>query len=322
MRNKFLLVAALSVIIIAVQVSSCNSSDTKSAENATEDSLKQVVARGEYLANHVAGCMDCHSQRDFTKFSGPVVPGSEGGGGFVFDEKLGLPGVIYGKNISPDKETGIGNWTDEEVLKAMTQGINKTNDTLFPLMPYPHFNRIAKEDLMSIIAYIRSLKPVRNAIPARKLFMPIAMAYPAGMLQPNVDANKRPPETDLVKYGEYLVTLADCGTCHSPLTQQGPDMTRKFSGGYVFRLDSFTVVSANITPDSATGIGTWTEKAFIDKFRNNASDANVNRNPGRENTIMPWALFGKMKTEDLKAIYAYLRTVPAMSNKIEKWPAK
>ena len=264
--------------------------------------------------------MDCHSKRDFTKFSGPLVPGSEGGGGFVFNDKLGLPGVIYGKNISSDKETGIGNWTDEEILRAMTQGINKAGDTLFPIMPYPHLNRVAKEDLLSIIAYIRTLKPVKNAIPARQLFMPIAMAYPGPILQPTVDNNTRPPETDPVKYGEYLVNLGDCGTCHSPLTPQGPDMKRMFQGGYIFDLGTFKVVSANITPDSASGFGTWTEKAFIDKFRNNGSDANVNRDPGKENTIMPWSLFSKMKTEDLKAIYAYLRTVPAATNKIEKWP--
>ncbi|MBL0274424.1 MAG: hypothetical protein IPQ06_15500 [Chitinophagaceae bacterium] len=83
------------------------------------------MERGEYLALHVAGCIDCHSKRDFAKFSGPVIPGTEGGGGLVFDQKFGLPGILYGKNITPDNETGIGTWTDEEILRAMTQGSAK-----------------------------------------------------------------------------------------------------------------------------------------------------------------------------------------------------
>lgn len=320
MKKLLFLGAFMLCIAAALQITSCNNADKKTTAGESDDSLTKVVARGEYLAHYVANCMDCHSKRDFTKFSGPIVPGSEGGGGFAFTDKIGLPGIVYARNITPDKETGIGNWTDAEILRAMTHGINKAGDTLFPLMPYPNLNRLAKDDLLSIIAYLRTLKPISNAIPKRELFIPIATAYPGPILQPTVDGNSRPAETDLVNYGKYMVTMADCGTCHSPLTPHGPDVTRMFSGGYVFDLGTFKVVSANITPDSATGIGTWTEKAFIDKFRNNSSDANVNRDPGKENSIMPWAMYGKMKTEDLKAIYAYLRTVPAMSNKIEKWP--
>ncbi len=320
MRKLIVLAVVLFTAIIASQISSCNSSTSDSKAGDTGDSVKKVVARGEYLANYVSGCIDCHSKRDFTKFSGPVVAGTEGSGGFIFDEKLGLPGALYAKNITPDKETGIGNWTDEEVLRALTHGINKKGDTLFPLMPYPNFNRIAKEDLLSIIAYIRTLKPVKNIIPDRRLMIPIGMAYPAGILQPSIDGNVRPPETDKVKYGEYLTRMGDCGTCHSPLTEHGPDRSRLFAGGYRFDLGTFKVVSANISPDSATGIGSWTEDQFIAKFRNNSADANVNRNPGAENSIMPWTLFGKMKDDDLKAIYAYLRSVKPHNNKIEKYP--
>jgi mono/diheme cytochrome c family protein len=318
MRKALSIAAVLLMTIAAVYFSSCTN-ETGVQSNSNEDSIKQVVARGEYLANHVAGCMDCHSKRDFTKYAGPVIPGSEGGGGLLFGPKFGLPGMIYGKNITPDAATGIGAWTDDDILRAMTQGINKKGDTLFPIMPYPNFNRMAKTDLLSIIAYIRTLKPISNAVPARQIFVPIAAVYPGKFLQPTVDSNMAPPASDVVKYGGYLAMVADCGTCHSPLTPQGPDHTRMFAGGYIFDLGSNKVTSANITPDS-TGIGNWSEERFMNKFITYRDSSQINRDPGNQNTIMPLSLYAGMKDEDLKAIYAYLRTVQPISNVVEKFP--
>lgn len=321
MRKLLALAAIFSVIIAAIYFSSCNGKKSEPQGISKEDSIKKVIERGNYLVNNVAGCMDCHSKRDFNKYSGPVVPGSEGGGGLVFDQKWGLPGVIYGKNITPDSETGIGTWTDDEILRAMTQGISKNGDTLFPLMPYPNLNRMAKDDLLSIIAYIKTLKPIKNKVPDRELMMPIAMAYPANFLQPSVDNNVRPPASDKVKYGEYMITMADCGTCHSPLTPQGPDMTRMYAGGYRFDLGETGIVnSANITPDSATGIGTWTEERFLDKFTPYREESAYSYHPGKQNTIMPLEFIAGMKDEDLKAIYAFLRTVKPINNLVEKYP--
>lgn len=320
MRKLSLMAALCAAVLVAVTWTACKDKKSEPTGSDGTDSVKKVLERGEYLANNVAGCIDCHSKRDFSKYSGPVIPGTEGGGGFVFDQKLGLPGVLYGKNITPDNETGIGTWTDEDILKAITQGINKKGDTLFPLMPYANFNRMAKDDLLSIIAYIRSLKPIRNKIPDRQLMMPIAMAYPGPMLQPSVDGNVRPPASDRVKYGEYLATMGDCGTCHSPLTPQGPDMTKMFSGGYPFDMGSFKVVSANITSDTATGIGKWSEEQFLQKFTHYREEKNYNYNPGKENTIMPLSLLAGMTDDDLKAIYAYMKTVKPISNKVEKYP--
>ena len=318
MRKGLSIAAILLITIAAVYFSSCNNESTvKSDDN--KDSLKQVIARGEYLVNHVAGCIDCHSKRDFTKYSGPVVPGSEGGGGMLFDPKFGLPGMIYGKNITPDSATGIGTWTDDEILRAMTQGINKKGDTLFPIMPYPNFNRMAKTDLLSIIAFIRTLKPINNVVPARQLFVPIGVVYPGKFLQPSVDSNMAPPASDIVKYGGYLAMVADCGTCHSPLTPQGPDHTRMFAGGYIFDLGSNKVASANITPDS-TGIGGWSEERFMSKFTTYRDSSQINRDPGNQNTIMPLSILAGMKDEDIKAIYAYLRTVAPIRNVVEKFP--
>lgn len=322
MRKFILFLFLLITATAAVYFTACNNNSQTEPQASKEDSLKQVIKRGEYLATKVVPCMDCHSKRDWTKFSGPILPGTEGMGGEVFSHELfdAIPGTLYAKNITSDPETGIGAWTDDEILRAMTQGISRNGDTLFPIMPYANLNHMVKKDLLSIIAFIRTLKPIKNAVPARQLMIPISMAYPGPALQPSVDSNAAPPESDKAKYGGYLVNIADCGTCHTPFVNGQPDFSRALSGGNIFTLENFKVTSANITPDSATGIGTWTEDAFVAKFRNNSSDENINHDPGKMNTIMPWSFYGKMDEGDIRAIYAYLKTIPAINKKVEKYP--
>ncbi len=322
MKKLFILSTIIFFTLTAAYVTSCNTADSTADDAVSkEDSINAVIARGRYLAVNVAGCADCHSTRDFTKYGGPVVNGTQGMGGFEFDQKLaGIPGVVYARNITPDPETGIGTWTDDEILRAITQGINKNGDTLFPLMPYYSYNRMAKEDLLSIIAFIKTLKPIKNKVPERQLLIPPSLFYSAAILQPSIDNNTKPPLSDLVKHGEYLTTIADCAACHSPQTPQGPDMSKMFAGGFTFNAKTFVVNSANITPDSATGIGTWTEDQFLTKFRQYRKEENYNFDPGKENTIMPVSLIAGMTDYDLKAIYAYLRTVRPITNKVEKYP--
>ena len=322
MKKMLALTALCSIVILLLLTPSCNnSSSDKPVASGKEDSLKKVLDRGEYLANHVAACLDCHSTRDISKFAGPVVVGTEGQGGFEFGPGVGVPGKVYAKNITPDNETGIGTWTDDEILRAMTHGINKAGDTLFPIMPYARYNHMAKSDLLAIVAYIRTLKPIKNKIPARQLMIPIAMAYPAPALQASVDANVLPAETNKVAYGAYLGNMAHCTDCHTPLTPQGaPDMTKLFAGGHLFDLGTFKVVASNITSDSLTGIGAWTEERFLNKFLPLREEKNYNFNPGKENTVMPLPAMAGMTDSDLKAIYAWVKTIPAVTNKIEKYP--
>jgi len=322
MRKLFVFAAICIAVIGAAYFSACNNNKTEPTATSNEDSVKKVLERGEYLVTKVAACLDCHSKRDYSKFAGPVVPGTEGMGGEVFDHALldAIPGTLYAKNITPDPETGIGTWTDDELLRAITQGINKKGDTLFPLMPYANFNHMAKSDLLSIIAYVRTLKPIKNKIPERQLMIPISMAYPAPALQPSVDANVAPPESDKVKYGEYLTNFADCGTCHTPFVKGQPDFGHAFAGGNTFTLTGFKVNTANITPDSATGIGAWNEERFLNKFIVCREERGYNYDAGKQNTIMPVTVYAGMKDDDLKAIYAYLRSIKPVSNKVEKYP--
>ena len=318
-------IAASAIIFIALVTMffmACNNNSTESQANTKEDSLKKIIARGEYLTLHVAVCMHCHSMRDFNKFSGPDVPGTIGSGGGKFDNTIfdAIPGTMYSKNITPDSATGIGRWTDAELLRAIIQGIRKNGDTLFPLMPYAHFNHMAKDDLMSIIAYLRTIKPIRNAIPARQLMIPISVAYPAPALQKSVDGNVRPQESDTVKYGGYLASMAGCTDCHSPYVKGQPDFSREFAGGNTFTIAGFKVNSANITSDSATGIGAWDLQAFLNKFTVCREEKGYNYNPGKMNTVMPVVDYAGMTDNDLKAIYAYMRTVKPVKNLVTKYP--
>lgn len=179
---------------------------------------------------------------------------------------------------------------------------------------------MAKSDLLSIIAYLRTIKPIKNKVPERKLMIPVSLTYPGPALQNSIDNNMAPPQSDPVKYGEYLVNVADCGTCHTPFIKGQPDFSRRFAGGNLFTLPGFKVVSSNITPDSTTGIGTWTPERFMNKFTVCREESGYNFNPGKENTIMPIRFYSGMTDNDLSAIYAYLKTIKPVKNKIEKYP--
>lgn len=320
MRKLLLSLSAIVFVLSALVFPGCNnekSTDTKSTAVNAADSLKAVLERGEYLATYVAVCIDCHSKRDISKFSLPPAPGTEGAGsGFPFGEAEGIPGEIWAPNITPGR---LASWTDDEIARAVAHGINKSGDTLFPIMQYHNFSKLTRDDLYAIIAFVRTLPPSDSTVPPRKLFIPLSALPPLPEFAP--EKNVRPDPSDKVKYGQYMVTIASCGECHTPRSKEGvPDFSKAFSGGMVFNTPMFKVAVSNISPDSATGIGSWTEEAFVARFRTNSSPEVVNKDHGRMNTIMPWAMYGKMKEEDLKAIYAYLRSVPAVPNKVEKWP--
>lgn len=278
---------------------------------------KERIERGRYLANHVAVCMDCHSKRDWTKFSGPIVPGTEGKGGDEFNKEMGLPGTIYARNITP---AGVGHWSDGELIRAITCGVNKNNEALFPLMPYTGYNNMSKEDIYSIVSYLRSIEPRKNNIPERSLDFPmnlIVKTIPSQSYQPK----NSPDKNDKPAYGKYLVTLASCEECHSQSVEGELVKGMQFAGGNEFVTPLGTVRTANITPDETTGIGSWTKEDFIKKFKSMESDSakNISVKPGEFNTVMPWTMYAGMSKEDLGSIYDYLRTVPAVKNLVNRF---
>lgn len=311
------------IIFLSAGIYSCHNTSASVQNDLSDISAVKLtdqaaVERGKYLACNVMGCIYCHSKRDYSKFSGPVVPGTEGMGGERFGPEVGVHGVVYGSNITP---AAIGDWSDEDLINAITRGLRKNGDTLYPVMPYQAYSEMCKEDLTDIIKYIRSLKPIENNLPPRELFKPIAMALPKQLPKPNLEKNRKPDRKDKVKYGEYLFRQASCSDCHTPKDHGIFDFTRYAGGGNRFEHENFVVNTPNITPDTS-GIASWTEKMFLQKFRGNSAYDFVERDPGKFNTYMPWSLFGKMKDEDLKSIYAYLRTVKPVSGRVDLWESR
>ena len=280
------------------------------------DATPERLARGKYLTDHVVGCTTCHTKRDWTKFSGPIIEDRLGAGGEVFN--LGPAGTAISPNITP---AAIGSWTDGELLRAVTQGVTRDGSPLFPLMPYPHFGAMDEEDVHAVLAYIRSLKAIENTPPRSTFSFPLNLIVRT-IPGPNT-FTKRPSPDDKVAYGKYLTRSALCSDCHTPIDERGTPLPgMDFAGGQEFYETGYRVRSANITPDANTGIGSWTEQQFIDKFKGfeSATNTTLAEHERAQNTVMPITAYAGMAREDLAAIYAYLRTVTPVTNRVEKFP--
>ena len=276
------------------------------------------VERGRYLANHVAVCIDCHSTRDFTKLAGPMVAGTEGKGGEGFLRKDGFPGNYYAPNLTP---AHLGTWTDGELYRAITTGVSRDGHALFPVMPYKNYAQMDPNDIKAIIAYLRSLRPIENDVPASESDFPVNFII--NTMPARSEGGKRPAPTDRVAYGQYLTTLAACADCHTKRDDRGdPVPGMDFAGGNAFSLPTGTVYSANITP-AKTGIGSWTRNAFIARFKTYATETTQpDVHDGESNSIMPWTMYARMSEQDLGAIYDYLRTQKTVEAKSQPFVPK
>lgn len=311
------LTAILLIIIAAVAYIKLFLPNVGTAPVFTIERTPERIARGEYLANYVTVCIDCHSARDWTRYSGPITEGSLGKGGELFDQKFGFPGSYYAKNITPD---GISRYTDGELFRVITTGVNKDGKAMFPVMPYHNYGRMDEEDINSIIAYIRKLKPIKNSIPASSSDFPMNIII--NTIPAKAGLTKRPPASDMINYGKYLVNAAACMDCHTKFEKGQLIAGTEFGGGREFPFpDGSKVRSANISPDINSGIGRWTEEVFLGYFHSRSDSAALARKikPGEVNTIMPWTMYGKMKDGDLKAIFAYLKTVTPVNNAVDKF---
>jgi mono/diheme cytochrome c family protein len=291
--------------------------DVGDAEDIKIEYTPERIERGRYLANSVTVCMDCHSTRDWTKFSGPLKEGTFGQGGDRFDQSVGLPGVYYAKNITPE---GITRYTDGELYRVITSGVNKEGRAMFPLMPYPNYGHMDKEDIYSIIAYIRTLKPIVNDVPQSTHDFP--MNFIINTIPQKAEPQTRPDTADVLAYGAYMVNASGCRECHTQVDKGQIIPELALSGGREFKFPDGSVVrSSNLTQDQKTGIGNWTESQFIARFKMYADSAYVlpDVKPGEFNTIMPWTMYSRMKQHDLAAIFTYLKTVAPIENTVVKF---
>jgi hypothetical protein len=276
------------------------------------------VERGKYLANTVMGCMDCHAERDKSLYAMPVKEETRGLGGTLWAREQGIPGEIYSVNITPYR---LQEWTDGELFRAITAGVSKDGTALFPLMPYHLYGRLPKEDIYDVIAYLRTLEPVRADQPPRKLDFPLSLIVNT---IPKEGTHDLAPSSDPVKHGEYVITAAACYDCHTPVKDGQYVKTLGFAGGFEFPLETGGIIrSSNITPDKETGIGNWTKEAFVAKFKSFQDEyfSPHEVKPGQLNTEMPWTYYANMKEEELGAIYDYLMSMEPVSHKVEKFTA-
>jgi mono/diheme cytochrome c family protein len=286
--------------------------NSQASAGRTFERTPERLARGRYLVEGVVHCPVCHSETDWKTPGIPPLPGRKNGGTRFPEETLSW---IIAPNISPDPETGSGTWTDEQFARAIREGIGHDGRRLFPLMPYLTFRSMSDEDLASVVVYERSLPPVHNPLP--KTVMPEEMKK----LIPPYDTLTQPvPPPDLstpVKRGAYLAQLANCAGCHTPTDENlQPIPGLDFAGGAELKGPWGDVASQNITPDSS-GIGYYDEARFIQTIRTGHVGAR------KLSLIMLWGYYRNMTDKDLKAIFAYLRTLKPVKHRVDNTePAK
>jgi mono/diheme cytochrome c family protein len=267
------------------------------------------LEHGRYLVEAVAGCMDCHSPHDWTRHDAPATPGMNGAGQVMSSSVQGLPGRIVASNLTPDPETGAGNWSDDAMARAIREGIGHDGRALFPMMPYQHFRNLSDEDVASIVVYLRSLAPVRNPLPETQIAFPVKY-FIRSAPQPLDKPVPEPDRSTPVKRGAYLVNAAACADCHTAETNGQPLPGMDFGGGRLMEGAWGRVASANITQD-ASGIPYYNEDQFVTTLRTGYMGAR------RLNQIMPWATFRNMTDSDLKAIFAYLKTLSPVKHRVD-----
>lgn len=320
MKKVLLTVLVILIVFIAGAISYIKFAlpNVEAAPSISIEKNAASVARGEYLANHVTVCMDCHSTRDWNKFAGPVIPGTLGKGGEYFNADMGFPGKFYSKNITP---VHLANWTDGEIFRAITTGVSKNGDPLFPVMPYAYYGRMDKQDIYDIVAYIRSLLPIENETPVHEVDFP--MNFILNTIPKNGTPQTKPSKSDTLQYGAYMVNAAGCVECHTPVKQGQIIAGKEFNGGREFFMPNGVVRSANLTPDPSTGIGAWTPESFVERFKAYSNPENLPVLAKNDvNTVMPWTMYGGMDSTDLLAIYKYLTSLKPVKNKVEHFESK
>lgn len=253
------------------------------------------VERGQYLVDHVANCFACHP-------SGPDLADHNKWG-----RDAGFPGEVWASNITPDTDTGLGNWTDGQVVRAIREGVDNDHEALAPIMPYGNYVKLSDEDVRAIVAYVRTLPPQRIVVPPRNLDIPFSFIVNF-IPKPAATPVRAPDRGDKIAYGEYLATVGSCASCHTPHGPQGPEKKLEYAGGMPFpasHAGGQTVVSPNITSDPDTGIGKWTDEQVRDAITKGVLPGDRKMRPP-----MPWKGYAGMSDEDVAALVAYIRTIP------------
>jgi mono/diheme cytochrome c family protein len=271
----------------------------RAVTNRQFERTPERLARGRYLVQGLLGCGLCHSPRDWNQHGAPVLAGMELAGQVL--PIPDFPGTIVAPNLTPDAETGSANWSDDQIARAIREGVKHDDSTVFPMMPYAAYRNLADEDLASVVVYLRSLTPVRNALPPSKINFPVNYLV-RGAPEPLTTPVQPPNPSDASARGKYLVTLG-CG-CHTPTDKL------RYGGGERLRGPWGDVTSANITQDSS-GINYYTETGFITVLRTGYVGAR------KLKSIMPFGELKNLSDDDLKTMFAYLKAQPPVKHRVD-----
>ncbi len=258
------------------------------------------LARGGYLAEHLLQCFICHSERDWERPGAPPAEGRKGAG-VVYSQKGER--IVVAPNITPDVETGAGTWTDDMLARAIREGIGHDGRALYPAMWYQSFAALSDEDLAAVVVYLRSIPPVRNALPATRLNEDEQREV-AGVPRPITRPVPGPPPGDRLARGRYLVSVADCTGCHTSwYSTRNPGL---LAGGNLITRGTRAAFSTNIT-GHASGTGYPTD-TFIAVMRSGKG--------GSLSPLMPWVAFKGLSDDDLAAIHEALGSVQPVAHYI------
>lgn len=311
-RKQKTIAGFVALPIVALVLAACSSINTSPSTSSAEakPSKSELYARGKYLATSVVDCLHCHTKRSTADFSHEEGP--EWAGGEIFGEGWPLPGVFVTPNITQDKETGLGNWTEGQIRNAIRNGVNQKGERLFPLMPSHFFQSMSDKDFDALVVYLQSLEPQKKPTDVKTEMTIPRSALPP--LPPVTMPVAEPPANDPIARGKYFVTLANCITCHSP-TGGGQELPGKhLAGGVLFQTPFGTFSTPNVTSDRDTGIGKYTDDELVRLFRTGV------KRDGQKLlfNFMPWWIYKNMTDADLSAVISYLRTIPAVSNDVQR----
>jgi mono/diheme cytochrome c family protein len=255
------------------------------------------VERGSYLVNAVMACDGCHTPRTKAGFD---MSRRFSGGSQVWDTPAY---TVRGTNITPDRETGIGAWTDDEIKRSLVDGVHRLGRPISPQMPFPFYKVLTPGDLEAIVAYLRTVPPVRNDVPSPVYKAAMRVDLVPNAVKPFSEADLREP----VKRGYYLATIAHCMECHGRKQDGTQDYVGSWGkGGYLFTGPWGTAVVPNITSHPKSGIGSWTDEEIKRTLTHGVSrDGRPFKQPMARQDY-----FSRMSAQDLDAIVAWIRTLP------------
>ena len=269
---------------------------------------KDLVAKGQYIFAVAGGCA-CHTEPKGTPHAGARA--------------FPIPfGTVYSTNITQDKETGLGDWTDQQIHDAMVKGIRKDGSKILPVMPYEKYSGMAQEDRQAMIAYMRTLKPVKKATPALKTWAPFARSLGTPLfLQVFGKFNDAPPQAPKsgIQRGRYIVDhVALCGDCHTPRNFIGAPNQSLYMAGASEKNGPLGEAVPNLTPDKETGIGDWRRQDIAELLLTGIKPDSDNVQ-GLMYEVIRGTPHGykDMKKEDALAIADYIKSIPAIKNKVK-----